>query len=61
MTVYALKRNSYDDIMLKTSKTNLSTLQNEVQVTGDFRATARNQTRGSETTSDNIHSSERQD
>ena len=46
----ALKRKSYEDIALKTSKTKLSTLQNELQVTGEFTATARNQTRGAETT-----------
>ena len=45
----ALKRKSYEDIALKTSKTKLSTLQNELQVTGEFTATARNQTRGAET------------
>ena len=46
----ALKRKSYEEITLKTSKTKLSTLQNELQVTGEFTATARNQTRGAETT-----------
>ena len=46
----ALERKSYEEIALKTSRTKLSTLQNELQVTGEFTATARNQTRGAETT-----------
>ena len=46
----ALKRKSYEDIALKTSRTKLSILQNELQVTGEFTATACNQTRGAETT-----------
>ena len=46
----ALKHISYEDIALKTSRTKLSILQNELQVTGEFTATARNQTRGAETT-----------
>ena len=45
----ALKRKSFDDIELKESNTKLSTLQNTLGVSGEFKATARNQTRGSET------------
>ena len=45
-----LKRKTYDDITLKASSTKLSTLQNELKVSGGFKATARNQTRGTETT-----------
>ena len=46
----ALKRKAYDDIMLKASSTKLSTLQNDLKVPGEFKASARNQTRGTETT-----------
>ena len=46
----ALKCKSYEDIVLKTSRTKLNILQNELQVTDEFTATARNQTRGAETT-----------
>ena len=46
----ALKRKTLDDITLKTSNTKLSTLQNELKVSGEFKATVRNQTRGTETT-----------
>ena len=46
----ALKRKSYDEIALTESKTKLSTLQNELGISGEFKATARNQTRGAETT-----------
>ena len=46
----ALKRKTYDDITLKASSTKLSTLPNELKVSGEFKATARNQTRGTETT-----------
>ena len=46
----ALKRKFFDDIELKESNTKLSTLQNTLGVSGEFKATARNQTRGTETT-----------
>ena len=46
----ALKRKSFDGIELKESNTKLSTLQNTLGVSGEFKATARNQTRGTETT-----------
>ena len=41
----ALQRKTYEDITPK-----LSTLQNELKVSGEFKATVRNQTRGTETT-----------
>ena len=46
----ALKRKSFDEIALTESKTKLSTLQNELGISGEFKATARNLTRGTETT-----------
>ena len=46
----ALKRKSYENILLRDSNTKLSTLQNELRVSGEFKATARNETRGTETT-----------
>lgn len=46
----ALRRKSYDNLCLQVSDTKLNTLQNELQVSGEFKATARNQTRGTETT-----------
>ena len=46
----ALKRKTLDGITLKTSNTKLSTLLNEPKVSGEFKATVRNQTRGTETT-----------
>ena len=46
----ALKHKTYDDIMLKASSTKISTLQNDLKVSGEFKATARSQTRGTETT-----------
>lgn len=46
----ALKRKTQEDITLKSSNTKLSTLQNELKVSGEFKATVRNQTRGTETT-----------
>ena len=45
----ALKRKSYEPISLRDSKTRLSTLQNELRVSGEFKATARNETRGTDT------------
>ena len=44
----ALKRKTYEHITLE-KRTNLSTLQNELNVSGEFMATARNGTRGIET------------
>ena len=46
----ALKRKTQEDITLKTSKTKLSTVQNELKVSCEFKTTVRNQTRGTETT-----------
>ena len=46
----ALKRKTYDTIRLDDSSVKLSTLQKELKVFGEFKATARNQTRGAETT-----------
>ena len=46
----ALKRKTLDEITLKTSNTKLSTLQNELKVSGEFKATVRNKIRGTETT-----------
>ena len=46
----ALKRKTYENITLEKSRTKLSTLQNELNVSGEFKATARNETRGIETT-----------
>ena len=46
----ALQRKTYEDISLKASNTKLSTLQNELKVSGEFKATVRNQTRGTQTT-----------
>ena len=46
----ALKRKSYENIALHDSCTRLSTLQNELHVSGEFKATARNKTRGTDTT-----------
>ena len=45
-----LKRKSYENIALQNRSTKLSTLQNELQVSGEFKATARNETRGTDTT-----------
>ena len=45
----ALKRKSYENIALRGSSTRLSTLQNELHVSGEFKATARNETRGTDT------------
>ena len=45
-----LKRKSCENIALQNSSTKLSTLQNELQVSGEFKATARNETRGADTT-----------
>ena len=46
----ALKRKIFDDITIEGSNTKLSTLQNELHVSGEFKITARNQSRGTETT-----------
>ena len=46
----ALKRKSYENFALHDSSTRLSTLQNELHVSGEFKATARNETRGTDTT-----------
>ena len=46
----ALTRKSYENIALRDSSTRLSTLQNEMQVSGGFKATARSETRGTDTT-----------
>ena len=46
----ALKRKSYENIALQESSTRLNTLQNELHVSGEFKATARNETRGTDTT-----------
>ena len=46
----ALKRKSYENIALQESSTGLNTLQNELHVSGEFNATARNETRGTDTT-----------
>ena len=46
----ALKRKSYENLALHDSSTRLSTLQNELHVSGEFKATARNETRGTDTT-----------
>ena len=46
----ALKRKTFDSITLEESNTKLSILQNELHVSGEFKATAHNQTRGTETT-----------
>ena len=46
----ALKRKTCENLSLTESSTKLSTLQNDLQVFGEFKATARNQTRGAETT-----------
>lgn len=45
----ALKRKTCESLSLTESSTKLSTLQNDLQVFGEFKATARNQTRGTET------------
>ena len=45
-----LKRKSYENIALQESSTRLNTLQNELHVSGEFKATARNETRGTDTT-----------
>ena len=42
----ALQRKTYEDITQKASSTKLSTLQNGLKVSGQFKATVRNQTRG---------------
>ena len=46
----ALKRKSYENIALQNSSTRLNTLQNELHVSGKFKATACNETRGTDTT-----------
>ena len=46
----ALKRKSYQNFALHDSCTRLSMLQKELHVSSEFKATARNQTRGTETT-----------
>ena len=46
----ALKRKSYEKIALHDSSTRLSMLQNELHVFGEFKSTARNETRGTDTT-----------
>ena len=46
----ALKRKAYGSIPFKDSTTKLSTLQNELGVSGELQATARNRTWGTETT-----------
>ena len=48
----ALKHKKQEDISLKTSNTKLRKIQNELEVSGEFKAPAavRNQTRGTETT-----------
>ena len=48
----ALKRTckSYENIALQESSTRLNTLQNKLHVSGEFKATARNETRGTDTT-----------
>ena len=46
----ALKRKSHENLALHDSSTRLSTLQNELHVSGEFKATARNETRGTDTT-----------
>ena len=45
-----LKHKSCENIALQNSSTKLSTLQNELQVSGEFKATAHNETRGADTT-----------
>ena len=45
----ALQRKTYEDISLKAINTKLSTLQNELKVSGEFKSTVRNQTRDTET------------
>ena len=46
----ALKRKTCENLSLTENSTKLSTLQNDLQVFGEFKATARNQKRGTETT-----------
>ena len=46
----ALKRRSYENIALQNSSTRLNTLQNELHVSVEFKETARNETRGTDTT-----------
>ena len=46
----ALKRKTYENLALHDSSTRLSMLQNELHVSGEFKATARNETRGTDTT-----------
>ena len=53
----ALKRKTYENITLKASSTKLSTLQNEIKISGEFKATPRNQTRGTEIVKGKINSS----
>ena len=45
----ALKCKSYENIAVRGSSTRLSTLQNKLHVSGEFKATARNETRGTDT------------
>ena len=46
----ALKRKTYENIALQESSTRLNTLKNKLHVSGEFKATARNETRGTDTT-----------
>ena len=46
----ALKSKSYENLALHDSSTRLSTLENELHVSGEFKTTARNETRGTDTT-----------
>ena len=46
----ALERKSYENLALHDSSTRLGTLQNELHVSGEFKATAGNETRGTATT-----------
>ena len=46
----ALKRKSYENIALQESSTRLNTLQNALHVSGEFKATAHNETRVTDTT-----------
>ena len=45
----ALKRKSYENLALHDSSTRFSTLHNELHVSGEFKATAGNETRGTDT------------
>ena len=46
----ALNHKSYENLALHDCSTRLSTLQNELHVSGEFKATARNETKGTDTT-----------